>query len=70
MKEQDRRRKISEVAYYRSAHRGFAPNNEMEDWLEAERELDAQNVPIPASGGMSQADPVGKGRQAPSERKT
>jgi hypothetical protein len=62
MNEQDRRRRISEAAYYRSERRGFTPNQETEDWLEAERELDAQNEPVPASRGMSQADSPGKER--------
>jgi hypothetical protein len=31
--------KISELAYYKAERRGFAPGHEMEDWLEAEREL-------------------------------
>ena len=70
MNDQDRQRRISEGAYYRAERRGFAADKELEDWLEAERELDAQNEPIPASGGMSQADPVGKKREASSKRET
>jgi Protein of unknown function (DUF2934) len=38
---QERHRRISELAYRRAAERGFAPGNELEDWLEAEREVDA-----------------------------
>ena len=30
---------IAELAYYKAERRGFAPGHEMEDWLEAEREL-------------------------------
>jgi len=30
---------IAELAYYKAESRGFAPGHEMEDWLEAEREL-------------------------------
>jgi hypothetical protein len=30
---------ISYTAYFRAEKRGFAPNNELEDWLEAEREI-------------------------------
>lgn len=30
---------ISIAAYFRAEIRGFAPNNELEDWLEAEREI-------------------------------
>ena len=36
----DRRRRVSEAAYYRSERRGFAPGQEEEDWLEAEKEID------------------------------
>ena len=37
----ERHRRISELAYRRAEQRGFAPGNEVEDWLEAEREVDA-----------------------------
>lgn len=37
----ERHRRISELAYRRAEQRGFAPGNQMEDWLEAEREVDA-----------------------------
>ena len=37
----ERHRRISDLAYRRAEQRGFAPGNEMEDWLEAEREVDA-----------------------------
>lgn len=30
---------ISEAAYYRAESRGFEPGHEMEDWVEAEREV-------------------------------
>jgi len=36
-----RRRDIAEAAYHRAEARGFAPGGETEDWLAAERELDA-----------------------------
>jgi hypothetical protein len=32
---------ISEAAYFRSAHRGFEPGHEVDDWLAAEAEIDA-----------------------------
>jgi hypothetical protein len=35
----DRDAKIAEIAYRRAESRGFAPGNELEDWLEAEREF-------------------------------
>jgi Protein of unknown function (DUF2934) len=30
---------IAEAAYFRAERRGFAPGHELEDWLEAEREI-------------------------------
>jgi hypothetical protein len=38
--ERARHRRIAVAAYYRAQRRGFAPGNEMEDWLLAEREID------------------------------
>jgi hypothetical protein len=32
---------IAKAAYYRAEQRGFAPGHEMEDWLDAEREVAA-----------------------------
>ncbi len=32
---------IAEAAYFRAEKRGFAPGHETEDWLAAEREVDA-----------------------------
>jgi hypothetical protein len=37
----ERHRRISELAYKRAEQRGFAPGNETDDWLDAEREVDA-----------------------------
>jgi len=37
----ERHRRISDLAYKRAQQRGFAPGNETEDWLDAEREVDA-----------------------------
>jgi DUF2934 family protein len=39
---QERQRMIEEAAYYRAQQRGFAPGNEMEDWVAAETEVDAR----------------------------
>jgi len=36
-----RRGMIAEAAYLRAEHRGFTPGSEVEDWLAAEREIDA-----------------------------
>jgi hypothetical protein len=35
-----REEKIAIVAYYKAQRRGFASSGELEDWLEAEREVD------------------------------
>ena len=35
-----RRDMIQQAAYFRSESRGFQPGGELEDWLEAEREVD------------------------------
>ena len=37
----NRARMIEEAAYYLAERRGFAPGHEQQDWLEAEREIDA-----------------------------
>jgi hypothetical protein len=42
------RRQIAEAAYYRALERGFAPGQEMEDWLQAEAAVKT------ASAGLSQ----------------
>lgn len=33
---------IAEAAYYLSEQRGFAPGHEVEDWLEAEQQIDSR----------------------------
>jgi DUF2934 family protein len=33
---------IAVLAYYRAERRAFAPGQELEDWLDAEREVDRQ----------------------------
>ena len=38
---QEREAMIAESAYFRSAHRGFEPGHEVDDWLAAESEIDA-----------------------------
>ena len=35
----DRNARIAELAYYKAESRGFEPGHELEDWLEAEKEL-------------------------------
>lgn len=39
---EDRRRLIAEAAYHKARQRGFAEGGELEDWIEAEAEIDAQ----------------------------
>lgn len=36
-----RHRDIATAAYHRGQARGFAPGGELEDWLEAQREMEA-----------------------------
>ena len=36
---EERHQLIAEAAYYRAERRGFAPGAELEDWLEAEAEI-------------------------------
>ena len=40
----ERRQMVAEAAYYRAEKRNFEPGHELEDWLEAEAELEAQRV--------------------------
>ena len=37
--DEERRRRIAVAAYYRAERRGFAPGCEMDDWIEAEAEI-------------------------------
>ena len=39
---EERDSRISRAAYLRGEARGFAPGGELEDWLSAEREVDAE----------------------------
>lgn len=41
---QDREGRIAERAYWHAAQRGFEPGHELEDWLQAEKEIDAEQV--------------------------
>lgn len=40
----ERHRRIAEAAYFRAEQRGFPIGAELEDWLEAERAIDAMLV--------------------------
>ena len=37
----ERLKRIAEAAYRRAQQRNFAPGHDLEDWLEAEKEVDA-----------------------------
>ena len=43
-KPEGRMQRIAVAAYYRSEQRGFLPGGELEDWLEAEKQIDASLV--------------------------
>lgn len=43
--ESRRRNRIAVEAYYLAERRGFRPGGELEDWLEAEKRIDAAQVP-------------------------
>ena len=44
MSTDERHGRIAVHAYQRAAERGFAPGGELEDWLRAEREVDAERL--------------------------
>ena len=35
---------VAEAAYFRAQSRGFAPGHDLEDWLAAERQIDALQI--------------------------
>ena len=39
-------RPIATAAYYRAERRGFSPGRELEDWLEAEREISSRKYSL------------------------
>ena len=49
----DRYRQISVFAYYKAEQRGFAPGHMWDDWLAAEREVDARS----GGGALQGSDP-------------
>lgn len=51
----ERRRMVAEAAYFRAERRGFAAGGELEDWLQAETEIDQL-----AQSGRSRAKRGGK----------
>ena len=57
----DRYRQISVFAYYKAEQRGFAPGHMWDDWLAAEREIDARSssrsVQAPDTGLLATDSP-------------
>ncbi len=43
----DRLKRIAEAAYKRAQQRNFAPGHDLEDWLAAEKDIDAQTAHRP-----------------------
>lgn len=43
-----REQMIADAAYFRAEKRGFHPLNDLEDWLEAEAEVDRSLISFPA----------------------
>lgn len=39
--------RIREAAYLRAERRGFVPGHEVDDWLDAEQEIDRASRPLP-----------------------
>lgn len=60
--ESERQSLIAVAAYYRAERRGFAPGREVEDWLEAERELQMWSAaiasPRPAAAPQAMTEPA------------
>ena len=48
-----RLQRIAEAAYKRAQSRNFAPGHDLEDWLEAEKEVDAAMKSRPAPRGSA-----------------
>ena len=53
---EERRRMITEAAYFLAERRGFAGGNAEDDWLQAEREIDRALQAPPASTDSSRGE--------------
>lgn len=51
-----REARIAERAYWRAEQRGFAPGGELEDWLEAEREVDRRSQSNQSAEGSGSSE--------------
>lgn len=64
----DRAAAIAERAYFKALRRGFVPGFELEDWLEAEREIIALTPPAPRPRAK-RSSAVSKSRAASKSKK-
>ena len=46
--DEERHHKIEEAAYFKAEHRGFTPDHELDDWLEAQWEIEEASRPFPS----------------------
>ena len=63
----------AERAYFRAERRGFAPGHELEDWLAAEREVEAllaESPPEVAAAPLNEQPVSRKKTGAPTAKKT
>jgi len=47
--EEAKRRLIAEIAYFSAERRGFSPGYELDDWLQAEQEVESSMEAIESS---------------------
>jgi hypothetical protein len=53
--EEAKRRLIADIAYFSAESRGFSPGYELDDWLQAEQEVEA-SMEAPAPSAVDAAD--------------
>jgi hypothetical protein len=65
----NRRNRIAIAAYYNAERRGFQPGREVEDWLEAEKQVDRESgenfLPAPRPININVREEI-RGRDRPS----
>ena len=52
---EDRQQRIATAAYYRAEQRGFNSGHEIQDWLEAEKDMDMESI-LPIKIDMTETD--------------
>jgi len=52
---EDRQQRIATAAYYRAEQRGFNSGHEIQDWLEAEKDMDMETI-LPIKIDMTETD--------------